>query len=57
MIDENPQLSSLAGMTGLMTIGDDLQITDNVSLATFEAEAFAATKDVGGSTIIDGNMP
>jgi hypothetical protein len=55
-IVENPQLVSLAGLEGLLSVEDNLSIHDNPMLPQAEAEAFAAGVDVGGSVTICNNL-
>jgi len=42
-------------LSALTTVTGELWIKDNESLCQADAEAFAASIEVGGATIIEGN--
>jgi len=51
----NDSLTSLEGLSGVKTVGDDLSIYDNASLCQSDAEAFAASIEVGGTVDVRDN--
>jgi hypothetical protein len=54
-ISANPSLTTLDGLDALTTV-EDLFISGNPLLPQAEAEAFAATVDVGGEVVVCGNL-
>ena len=54
-VDRNGALESLDGAAGLRSIGDALSIRDNTLLCQADAESFADSVDVGGTTTVSGN--
>ncbi len=54
-LEDNHDLDSLAGLSGLESVGGSLAITGNDQLSDADAEALAERIDVGGSTTIEGN--
>lgn len=51
----NPSLTSLEGRASLDSVGEDLSIRYNACLSQDEAEAFAASIDVGGTLYLSDN--
>jgi len=52
---DNDSLSSLSGLSGLATVGDNLMINSHVCLSQAEAETFAAGVDVSGGVDVFDN--
>ena len=54
-IINNDALTSLEGLSGLTYVGDDLSIHNNDSLCQSDAEAFAASIELGGTVDVRDN--
>jgi hypothetical protein len=55
LIEDNDALTSLTGL-GVTNINGDLTILTNPNLSECFVDDFVATVDVGGATVVDGNM-
>lgn len=51
------QLTDLAGLAAIDSIGGSLELTDNPQLPTCTAQAFAAAVEIAGDILIAGNLP
>jgi hypothetical protein len=56
-VENNQDLTSILGMSGVVSIGGALTIRDNPLLPTDQATAVAADIVIGGPTDISGNAP
>jgi hypothetical protein len=57
-IDANPHLTAVEGLSGLQSVTGSVTVTDNPTLPTEDAQAFAdGIPSVGGAVVVSGNGP